>query len=94
MSRDKFNNKKAGKGRKRCTIFVDARRKKIPCYRGKGISWISIGSHLSDAGVSVSSKTFRSRSVDARLKGRIPRKKAVPQFKEALIGATVGNGTH
>ncbi|GFU44033.1 hypothetical protein TNCV_4963461 [Trichonephila clavipes] len=64
MSGDQFNKKKAGKGRKRCTLFVDDRRTKILCFRGKRISWTSIRSDLSDAGVSVSSKTFRSRLAD------------------------------
>ncbi|GFU42371.1 RNase H domain-containing protein [Trichonephila clavipes] len=34
MPGDKFKEKKADKGRKRCTTFVDDRRTKIPCFRG------------------------------------------------------------
>ncbi|GFU10483.1 hypothetical protein TNCV_5083811, partial [Trichonephila clavipes] len=45
--------------------------KKILCFRDERISWTSIKSDLSDAGVSVSSKTTRSRLADVRLKGRI-----------------------
>ncbi|GFV11720.1 hypothetical protein TNCV_977091 [Trichonephila clavipes] len=41
----------------------------------KRISWTSIRSDLSDAGVSVCSKTASSRKADVKLKGRIQRKK-------------------
>ncbi|GFV62048.1 hypothetical protein TNCV_4108511 [Trichonephila clavipes] len=40
----------------------------------KRISWTSVRRDRSVAGVSVSSKTIRSRFADVRLKGRIPRK--------------------
>ncbi|GFV66815.1 transposable element Tcb1 transposase [Trichonephila clavipes] len=75
MSGDKFNKIKAGKGRKRCTTSVDDRRTKTLCFRDKRISWTSIGSDVSDARVSVSSKRMRSRLADVRPKGRIPRRK-------------------
>ncbi|GFT55456.1 hypothetical protein TNCV_1626141 [Trichonephila clavipes] len=74
MSGDKFNKIKAGKSRKRCTTSVDDRTKTL-CFRDKRISWTSIGSDVSDACVSVSSKTMRSRLADVRPKGRIPRRK-------------------
>ncbi|GFT42889.1 hypothetical protein TNCV_3751791 [Trichonephila clavipes] len=64
MSGDKFYKKKAVKGRKRCTTSVDDRRTKILSFRDKRISWVSIRSDLSDAGVSVSSKTIRRRLAD------------------------------
>ncbi|GFX89196.1 uncharacterized protein TNCV_20921 [Trichonephila clavipes] len=64
MSGDEFNNKTAGKGRKKCIISVDDRRTKILCLRDKRILWTSNRSYLRDAIVSVSSKTIRSRLTD------------------------------
>ncbi|GFX14800.1 hypothetical protein TNCV_1485431 [Trichonephila clavipes] len=64
MSGDKFNKKKAGKGRKRCTTSVDDRRIKKLCFRDKRILLTSIRSDLNNAGISVSSKTTRSRLAD------------------------------
>ncbi|GFT73159.1 hypothetical protein TNCV_2554451 [Trichonephila clavipes] len=82
MSGDKFYKKKAVKGRKRCTTSVDDRRTKILSFRDKRISWVSIRSDLSDAGVSVSSKTIR-RLADVRLKDRLPRKSRISIYSSA-----------
>ncbi|GFW92399.1 hypothetical protein TNCV_4920281 [Trichonephila clavipes] len=61
MSGDKSSKEKAGKGRKGYNTSFDDREKKILCFRDKRVSWASIRSYLSDAGVSVSPKTTRSR---------------------------------
>ncbi|GFW94055.1 uncharacterized protein TNCV_4813731 [Trichonephila clavipes] len=81
---DKFNKKKAGKDRKRCTISVYDRKTKILCFRDKRISWSSMRSDLSVAGVSVSLKTITGKLADVRLKGRIPRKKPYLNLQQHL----------
>ncbi|GFW55649.1 transposable element Tcb1 transposase [Trichonephila clavipes] len=86
MSGDKFNNKKSEKGRKRCTTSVSDGRTTILCFSDKRVSWISIRRDISDAGVSVSSKTVRSRLTDVRLKGKIPRKKPYLNLQQRLKG--------
>ncbi|GFV78541.1 hypothetical protein TNCV_1888471 [Trichonephila clavipes] len=65
---DKFNKKKARKRPKKYTTSVDYRKTKILCFRDKRISWASIRSDLSNAGVSVSSKTIRSSLADTHLR--------------------------
>ncbi|GFX93873.1 transposable element Tcb1 transposase [Trichonephila clavipes] len=66
MSRDKFNYKKQRKrSKKEHHTTVDNRRTKKVCLRNKRISWTTNRSDLSDAGVSVSSKTIRSRLADS-----------------------------
>ncbi|GFT61825.1 hypothetical protein TNCV_5036671 [Trichonephila clavipes] len=51
---------------KRNTAFVGFTLENNQGEQIKGISWTAIRSDLSDAGVSVSSKTIRSRSADLR----------------------------
>ncbi|PRD33302.1 UNVERIFIED_CONTAM: hypothetical protein NCL1_17946 [Trichonephila clavipes] len=78
MSGGESNKKNAGKGRKIGAPYLLMIEEKILCFRGKRISWTSVRSDLSDAGASVSSKTFRSRLADVRLKET----KLLPSIKD------------
>ncbi|GFY12407.1 hypothetical protein TNCV_1798291 [Trichonephila clavipes] len=84
MSEDKFNKKKSRKRPKRCTTSVDDRSLKIPCFRDKIILWTSIRSDLSNAGVSASSKTARSRLTDTQ--------RGTTFGSSKLASAVAGNG--
>ncbi|GFV35047.1 hypothetical protein TNCV_1885851 [Trichonephila clavipes] len=79
----KKKEERTGKGRKWCTTSVDDRRTKIPCFRDKRLSWTSNRSDLSGAGVSVSSKTVRSRLADVRLKGNFCEKSRISTYSSA-----------
>ncbi|PRD34984.1 UNVERIFIED_CONTAM: hypothetical protein NCL1_12890 [Trichonephila clavipes] len=58
MSGHKFNKKKQENAKKDAPHLLIT---EILCFRDKRISWTAIRSNLSDAGVSVSTKTIRSR---------------------------------
>ncbi|GFV20467.1 hypothetical protein TNCV_4142281 [Trichonephila clavipes] len=70
LSGDEFNKKQSRKRPKKvCTTSVDDRRTKILRFQDKRMSLTAVRSDLSDAGVSVSSKTIRRRLAVVRLKG-------------------------